>query len=473
MHISQGNCWARVVCTSDAEDEWLKSYLTIALADGTRDVLYSDGKFPAGLVRRVVRAAAAEGYGAQVRDDRAPAARGPLPALSWLRDYQLEAVRAGLEARNGIVWAPPGAGKGEIAVAWSMAIERPLAEGHVLFLVHRRQLAEDIATRWTARTGRPAGLAVSRGWRVEGCGFIAATFSALHAAFRRGDLAAEDLVDRAYGLVVDECHVAPASTHRSISLRCDNAGWRLGLSATPLDRSDRRTAWAIGALGPLCYRIKPQLLIDLQHVAACRCTFVRYQHGCMSDEPPWPVRYHQAVVKSRGRNELVVKITKSCPKPALVFVSRDEHGEILQAALAAEGLRTARVWGASRPRERDDCKSRLASGELDVVVCSVVWQEGLDIARLASVVVAGAGRSVIASVQRSGRGSRLAEGKQQYRLFDIMDMAPKMYLRRNKETEAETLEYNGLYMLARWADQRLKTYKREAHEIEIVEAGAA
>ncbi len=452
------------------ELEWVKDYLSIELADGTVETLFrpQEEDFPSGLASKVARAAVKAGFKADLAPFDPPMPElGERPALAWLYDYQRVAVEAVLDpnaaAGRGIIWVPPAGGKGEIAVALGIAcLEYAFRErGYTLFLVHRANLVKDVADRWEQRTGLHAGRVYSKVWDVEtGHRFVAATFSALHAGFRRGDLRAEDLVDRARALEVDECHVAPASTHKNVIAKVDKAVIRIGLSGTPLDRGDRRSAWAIGMLGPIAYRIRPELLIERQAIAARRATFVRYSHGGFPAELPWPVRYEQCVVKSKRRNDLIKRIVRVAQKPTLVFVVRDEHGGLLLDALAADGCRAARVYGDTPVAEREALAEELRAGRLDAIVCSVVWQEGVDIRNLASVVIAGAGRSVIASVQRSGRGARVTDSKSNYELWDVKDEAPRFY-----RDDKDRWRRNGAYMLTLWSAERERAYRREAHEI--------
>jgi superfamily II DNA or RNA helicase len=92
-----------------------------------------------------------------------------------------------------------------------------------------------------------------------------------------------------------------------------------------------------------------------------------------------------------------------------------------------------------------DAARALGAGELDVVIASTVWNEGLDIPNLESVVIAGAGKSTIAAIQRSGRGGRTTSSKKTYELWDLWD--------------------TGNWMLYRWSQARREAYEREAHEI--------
>ena len=68
--------------------------------------------------------------------------------------------------------------------------------------------------------------------------------------------------------------------------------------------------------------------------------------------------------------------------------------------------------------------------EVDVVVCSKVFQQGIDIPELRAVVIGGGGKSIIAALQRLGRGGRATENKSTFELWDVADEGC-MWLRRH------------------------------------------
>lgn len=481
MKLMPGVCWTKAA-GSDKELKWLRGYLTIRVNANESECLLGvpgraeQNEFPAGLTRAVRKAAKSAGLHVACEPGPELPQLVAKPNLSWLRDYQLEGIGKALARGRGIIWVPVGGGKGDmsVAVAWSITVG--LQSGITLFLVHRENLALDIAARWTARTGLRAGVIARSRWDVQDDDrFVVSTFPAQAAAWRRNDLRAEDLAERTVAVIVDECHTAPASTHRAVIQRLDKAHYRVGFSGSPLDRSDHRTAWATGSLGPLIYRIRPELLIERGFTSQCHATFVQFQHKAMPAERdgfeiPWGVRYAVGIVRNQERNTLLAKIAKKVPKPALLFVQRDEHGETMLAECSALGIRAIRVWGESSVDERHKAEVALTLGEVDVVICSVVWQEGLNIRSLATVINGGGGKSVIGAIQRSGRGARTTDEKATYTLVDIYDRATQYYSRKDKKTGESSSAYNGFYMFDRWSDKRVSTYQREAHQIEILTA---
>jgi len=230
-------------------------------------------------------------------------------------------------------------------------------------------------------------------------------------------------------------------------MRMRNAYWRIGISGTPLARDDRRSLMAVGALGPVIYRVKPSVLIDRGllvkpniHMVVC---------NSVSLKPTFQGVYGEAIVKNTARNNLIVAIAKTTAKPALIFVKEIRHGKALVARLERAGVNAEFVWGSTMTASRMNSVKRLIRGEIDVLVCSVIFQEGMDIPELQSLIIASGGKSVIAALQRVGRGMRVSADKGS--TFDVWDFND-----------------TGTPMLERHSTRRRLAYEREGYDVKIV-----
>lgn len=90
-------------------------------------------------------------------------------------------------------------------------------------------------------------------------------------------------------------------------------------------------------------------------------------------------------------------------------------------AFARVGLRAGYVHGAHTTEQREAAIEQLVAGRLEVLVCSVIFQEGVDVPALRSVVIAAGGQSTIAAIQRVGRGLRKSEGKTSCVVWEVLD----------------------------------------------------
>jgi len=167
---------------------------------------------------------------------------------------------------------------------------------------------------------------------------------------------------------------------------------------------------------------------------------VRVTQG--STAPTWQGVYGDCVVRSKARNAVVVQMAAAATKPALVFVSQVGHGQKLLPALTRAGVRAALVWGEHATDERRAALAKLTGGQLDVIVCSSVFQQAVDIPSLRSVVNAAGGASIVQTLQRIGRGTRVTADKKEFEVWDVLDDGHR-WLRKHGELRKDTYEREG------------------------------
>lgn len=451
MWLEIGNISTKLARSTAEELDWLVEYLSFTdgsfKARGARICLFNNFNrtFPSGFVSMVCKAAQEEGMSVQVIDHRvAPMQHDAAADLVWLRDYQVGAVDTVVKRKRGILWLPTGAGKTEVLVGLTRALP-----GKWLALVHRSQLVDEIANRYELRSpGLEVGRVMEGGWDIPpDATLVGATFQSINAALERGledngdpdYLRAVALLEWADGIVVDECHTLPAQSFYRVVNMAKNAYYRVGLSGTPLARGDRRSLYAIAALGPVLYRVKTQLLVDRGVLARPTVRLVTVEQE--SDRPTWQGVYGECVVRSKVRNATLVNMVLRAEKPGFVFVKQTAHGKELTKMLGAAGIKAEFIWGTHSVDYRKRNIKRLTQGHFDVLVCSNVFQEGIDVPSLRSVVVGDGGKSVIATLQRLGRGMRVekdgagntVEGGDQFEVWDVRDKGNKWLERHTRE----------------------------------------
>ena len=385
-------------------------------------------RFQTGLVPLVEKHAKAAGFDVQRIDKRDRP--HPLPwdqhaaqaDLDWLKTrqidgepYQYDAVKCALRSGRGIVRVPTGGGKGEIVVGLCKAIPC-----RWLFLVHRSHLAEDIQNRWEKRGDGTGHVWLGKdGWepgeRVSFC-----TFQTLYRALRNPKC--KNALSKIEGVIVDECHVLPAGSFSEVSEALINAYYRIGLSGTPLERSDGRGLLAIAQTGPVLYNVTPKSLMDAGYVASAtvHITDVKQQMPKGLRRSWATVRKH-AIAQSKVRNAAVLRDVMRCPKPAMVFVDLLSHGRILRDAIRSAGFSVEFAWGKTDKQYRKRLVERCKNGSLEVLVANGVFREGVDIPNLESVVYASGMKSPIQVIQGAGRGSRVTDDKKTFHIYDYRD----------------------------------------------------
>lgn len=447
MKLREGVVWTQVEASPE-ERSWLDQFLTFrddkayyrAKATGGDGFvrMFDGARFRSGLVP-VVKQAVKEVHELEHEFDLPPARATVAADLGWLREYQLEAVEKITRLRRGVVYSPTGSGKTEIAIG--CVLTRP---ARWLFLAHRDNLVRQAAQRYEKRTGRKPASVTGAGELVLPDGTVVGTdvedvlaFATYNLVYKylpsdaewvrysgKAKLTAMEVLLASFdGVIVDEVHtVASPGMPTAILNRCTRAQYRVGVSGTPADQGDLRSFQTIANIGPVRFRIDAATLIAAGHTSPGRAHFVPVAHP-----PPkavtWQGVYKEHVVKSEARLRVSIACAKRAPTPFLVFVAdlKSGHLRALLEGLRAAGLTVEPVSGSTVSRKRDAQVSRLRDGDLDGIVCTEVFQEGVDIPELRSVIIAAGEKSTVASVQRLGRGTRLAEDKDEFVIYDVYD----------------------------------------------------
>jgi superfamily II DNA or RNA helicase len=342
-------------------------------------------------------------------------------------------------------------GKTEVAIALVRSIPC-----RWLLLVHRTSLVQQAAERYALRTGDHAGVVAEGEWN-DRPRFVCATYQSILAGLRDTGRHArtEALLKSFGGVVCDECHTVPAKTCSAILRAMTNAWHRIGLSATPLDRTDQRSIFAVAALGPVIHSVPAATLIEAGVLAQPEIHLVTHEHSDEGGGGLYADVYTELVVQNERRTTLVVDTVLQAQKPAFVFVQRVEHGRILTDALNAAGVRAEFAWGHLSTEQRSGIVRRLVAQEIDACVTSVVFQEGIDVPELRSVVNAAAGKSIIAALQRIGRGMRRSEGKTTFEVWDVVDVGQK-WLAKHSRARVRAYKREGLLVEKRGSREQVQ-----------------
>ncbi len=459
MRVEVDCATARVVEGTPDERRWLREYLTFEDPQArfhNGDPLIElvnpvDDSFPSGFAGKVRKAAATRTHPSgrldpievELVDVRTrPPPRVPVD-LSWLRPYQQQAVEAALTRTRGIIQMPTGAGKSVAAAA----IIASVPEAKWLVLVPQSDLLEQFAKHLRERLGEEPGLIGDGHWNPQRV--TVATFQTLSRRMsKQRDQATYAFMRSVQGMIVDEAHSVAAGTFSFVTSKATNAFYRLGISATPLDRSDRKSIFVLGQFGGIIHKVTSAELRAQGYLAEATIRMARLEQGCGA--PTWQGVYGECVVRSKPRNALVAEMAARVAKPALVFVSQVKQGKVLMPLLKAKGLKAEFVWGEDDTDGRRTAIKALVEGRLDVIVASNVFAQGVDIPSLAGIVNAAAGMSVILTLQRLGRGTRITESKRRFEVWDVLD--------------------DGNRHLAKHGRQRLDVYENEGFVVERLEA---
>jgi superfamily II DNA or RNA helicase len=373
-----------------------------------------------------------------------------------LRAYQTECLQAMVKlARQGVkrqlVAIPTGTGK---TVIFSQL--PPMAKGRrTLVIAHRKELiAQAVDKLQAANPELDIGVEMAERKSLPANQVVVGSVQTLTSSMRRLNSIEPD----SFGLVVcDEAHHIIAKTYLRIL-------HRMGLSPDPDQFNDYELSpqrlsaetkrifreWELPATVPYLFGFTATphrtdgrgLEAVFDEVAYTRTIREMIEEGWLVDvrAAKVPTGANLKGVKTRRgdfvpgelseavntpeRNETVVNsfLALASDRQAICFAADVQHTEDLTAAFSAAQVRVAMVTGETPKRERDGIISAYQRGETQVLVNCMVLTEGFDAPETSCIVMARPTKSSLMYTQMLGRGTRLAEGKRDLLVIDLVDI---------------------------------------------------
>ena len=245
-------------------------------------------------------------------------------------------------------------------------------------------------------------------------------------------------------IVVDEFHHAAAPTYQKL-LQHYRPKILLGLTATP-ERMDGKSILPyfgdrIAAEIRLPEAIDRKLLCLFQYFGVTDTVALdslRWTQGGYDKSELERVYAFSGVVAQR-RAELaaasVMKyVTDIDEVKGLGFCVSVEHANFMAEQFNRRGIPSISLNGKSSDEERNAAKHRLVSGEVRFIFVVDIYNEGVDIPEVNTVLFLRPTESLTVFLQQLGRGLRLAEDKECLTVLDFIGQANKRYNFEDKFT---------------------------------------
>lgn len=336
----------------------------------------------------------------------------PVPEPHDIQRKALEALRRTRESghRAGLVVLATGLGKTWLSAFDSVDFER------ILFVAHREEiLTQAMHTfrriRPEGRFGRYTGQAKEEGDII---------FASIQTIGRREhlDRYAPDAFDY---IVVDEFHHASATSYRAL-LDHFEPQFLLGLTATP-ERTDG------GDLLGLCGENLVFQCDLLEGVSSGRLVPFRYfgvPDEVDYEQIPWrSSRFDEkaltaALATTKRAENALEQYRKHGEGPAIGFCCSRRHANFMAEFFLKNGLRAAAVHSGEDSAPRTSSLEALGKGELDMLFAVDMFNEGVDVPQIGTVMMLRPTESTILFLQQLGRGLRRAEGKSHLQVIDYI-----------------------------------------------------
>ena len=221
-------------------------------------------------------------------------------------------------------------------------------------------------------------------------------------------------------LIHDECHNTSKTT-RAVINSCSNCRYRLGLSATAKTfRCDGIRVESM--MGKILYEIDRQTLIDGGFIVTAKVYYVS-----LSPRPDLRYKdyrdvYAEYILTNIERNNKIVEIAKKQTEKGLVLILIGEidHGQHLFELLG--GLNNKRLdYVHGKSKNRIERLKKAIDGDIDILISSTILDEGITLPNLKTVILCGAGKSFIRTIQRVGRSLGTHKDKTHAEIFDFAD----------------------------------------------------
>ncbi len=278
--------------------------------------------------------------------------------------------------------------------------------GRVLFVAHREELLRQaMVTFRTAQPTRSTGLLLSDVDESH----AEVVFASVQTLARRLDRYRPDEFDY---LVVDEFHHAAATTYRKL-LDHFRPTFLLGLTATP-DRTDGADLLA------LC---DDNLVYEVSLVEGIRsAALVPFRYHGVADTVdfapiPWrnggfdPTALENATVTETRSQAAFDAWERLHGRATLAFCVSVRHADHQAEFFRARGVRAVAVHNQPWSAPRHQAIADLRSGAIDVLFSVDLFNEGLDVPDVDTVLMLRPTASPILFLQQLGRGLRVSPGK--------------------------------------------------------------
>jgi superfamily II DNA or RNA helicase/diadenosine tetraphosphate (Ap4A) HIT family hydrolase len=315
--------------------------------------------------------------------------------------------------KAGLVVLATGLGK-----TWLSAFDcsRPECR-RVLFVAHREEILNQALdtfrrVRPNARLGHYTGEVKDPNAEVM--------FASIQTLSRREHLErfSTDAFDY---IVVDEFHHASAASYRRL-IEYFQPSFLLGLTATP-ERSDGGDLLALCQQN-LVYRC--DLVEGVHHGLLAPFHYYGVPDDVDYTNIPWRSnRFDEeeltsAVATTRRAENALEQLRAKGGKRALGFCVSQRHADFMSSFFNERGVRSVAVHSGPTSSPRSASLEQLEAGDLDIVFAVDMFNEGVDLPALDTVMMLRPTESKILWLQQFGRGLRRAAGKERLTVIDYI-----------------------------------------------------
>lgn len=346
---------------------------------------------------------------------------------------QLQTEREHGRKRNLVV-AATGTGKTVIAAFdYQRSCAQHGGRPRLLFIAHRLEILQQALRTFREVLRDPGfGQLLAGGIHLDSPDHLFVTIDSLQSQ----DLVTRYGADYWHTVVFDECHRMAAASFDEVATRL-RPDLLLGLTATP-ERSDGKPILKYFDSRPdgspavemrLWHALDLQLLAPFEYFACDDETDLR--------DVPWSRADEQRALDglftgNHIRARLIVhEWRRLCANPrdsrAIAFCVSVDHACFMTEQFNRAGLPALCLTGQSSREERVAAPRKLESGEVCVLVTVDLYNEGVDLPMVDTLLMLRPTQSPVVFQQQIGRGLRLSKGKESCLVLDFVGQHQKEF----------------------------------------------
>lgn len=242
----------------------------------------------------------------------------------------------------------------------------------------------------------------------------------------------KDLIRSAKGCICDEVQHWRATTCQLITRELKDCFYTYGMSATPY-RDEGDDLMIQACFGKKVAEINATELIEKKWLMRPNIKMLHLKRE-KSKYSQWQKIYKDVIVEDPYYNGAMANISNAFieqDRLVLVLVQQINHGKYLESLIPGAKF----LSGSSSKSEREDSIELLRNRDIRSIVSTSIFDEGIDIKPLDTLILAGQGKSKTRAMQRIGRTLRPFENKPNPTIVD-----PVLHQKYLKKHGAERLK---------------------------------
>ena len=313
-----------------------------------------------------------------------------------LRDYQIDAIKCGIKNRLGIINLAANAGKSRCIAG----IISAFPQSQFLVLAHRIDILTELQETFDE-------FLTMQNYELS-------TFQSA----KKYDLIQFN------GVLVDEVQTVAANTFYKIVSSCVNANIRLGFSATP-KRSDGKDYYIEAAVGKPIIKLEQSKLIEKGISVKPKIYLIPYKVDFIDDKSY--SRAEDMLINDKKRNQIIADLCKNRNEVMILF-RRIDHGKILHNLIPD----SVYIDGNDIKSKRDKIKKDFKKGKIKVLLSSNIFDTGVNLNNIKTLILAWAGKSPFGLTQKIGRALRNCKGKDSVDIFCFAELGNRYFEQHTK-----------------------------------------